>query len=526
MFNLFLRSNNFKEIKNTSGRYHDVVLDRNVFPFSFECYCTCVVLRCTHIYMYLFAVSHLLFFSPLLFFFVCVFLWFSNYEQCSIVEAMCNVEGPPLKRRRPQPLPETEPRPIYLDYNATTPLCDEAWEAMAAVRRVWGNPSSTHPYGLAARFALDAAREKVRRALFAPSVESIIFTSGGTESNNLAIVGAAWAVREEHAARRIIVSTNVEHPAVEKVLLSLKEKSGQQFEIVVAPVDRRTGLLNPEDLRRTLREIEGGAQQVALVTVMFANNELGSVNDIGALVRVTKEECGQACCFHTDAAQALGKVPVQVEDLGVDLLSVCGHKFYAPKGSGALYIRPGTRVRNTTFGAGHERGIRPGTENVLVDTGMAAALLLAVENMERFTGQMRATRDELSVRLREALSDFNMDYEVNGDLSVALPNTLNCAVFKRVPDKKAGLPVTYISAARLIMTVGDQVCMSAGSACHSTADGAEIEVSGPLKAVGVTLERAIGTLRLSTGRETTLDDVRRAAKIIARHAAQQFAQDL
>ncbi|EPY33835.1 cysteine desulfurase [Strigomonas culicis] len=293
----------------------------------------------------------------------------------------------------------------------------------------------------------------------------------------------------------------------------------------MAPVNAKTGRLDADLLERFLtEEVPGGPEHVALVTVMFANNELGSVNPIQELVKVVKRVCGDDTLFHSDAAQALGKVPVHVHNTNVDLLSVCGHKFYAPKGSGALYIKPGVTIRNVTFGAGHERGIRPGTENVLLATGMAEALRLSVTRMGEFAGQMRATRDELARVLRDELAKNHMDYVVNGDISCALPNTLNCAVRKHVANHKSGEAFTYISAQRLIIAIGDQVCISAGSACHSTAGDAEIEVSAPLRAVGVDLNRAIGTLRISTGRDTTIEEVRRAARIIARQAAQQFAE--
>lgn len=445
---------------------------------------------------------------------------------------MCNVEGPPLKKQRPQPLHPTEPVPIYLDYNATTPLGKEAWEAMCRVQTVWGNPSSSHPYGLAAKFELEEARRKVQRALNAPVTESIIFTSGGTESNNLAILGGVGALRTKHPRRRYIVSTNVEHPAVEEVLKFVRgslarqdvNTEGTPVEIIRVAVNPKTGQLDPETLRQTLQGVPGGPDSVALVSVMYANNELGSVNPVRELCAATKEICGASCLFHTDAAQSLGKVLVDVMDDNVDLLSVCGHKFNGPKGVGALYIKPGIEIRNVSFGAGHEHGIRPGTENVLLAAGMADALLFACTNLTTIAERMRETRDELCRVLKRELHLHDMDFSVNGDLSIALPNTLNCAVYKKRRNGATGLPVSYISAQRLIMSVGDRVCMSAGSACHSSADAeVNIEVSAPLKAVGVDLNRAIGTLRLSTGRSTTLEEVRRAGKIIARHAAQQFA---
>ncbi|KAG5492704.1 hypothetical protein JKF63_01284 [Porcisia hertigi] len=454
---------------------------------------------------------------------------------------MCNAQGPPLKRRKPQPLPETEPLPIYLDYNATTPLCEEAWHAICRVHNAWGNPSSTHPYGLAAKYELEEARKKIQRSLNAQVPESIIFTSGGTESNNLAMIGGTAALRQKQRHRRYVVSTNVEHPAVEEVLKFMNgsdmRRSGDAaitddaevasrtaVETVSVAVNPQTGCLDAPSLRAALETLPGGPESAALVSVMFANNEIGSLNDIKELCRVTKEVCGAECLFHTDAAQSLGKVPVDVQDINVDLLSVCGHKFYGPKGIGALYIKPGVEVLNILFGAGHERGIRPGTENLLLAAGLAEALFFACRNIDRFAAVMRDTRDELLRVLKVELAAHKMDLVVNGDLAAALPNTLSCALFKRIPNTKVGSPVTYISAQRLILAVGDEVCVSAGSACHSTADGADIIASAPLKAIQANVDRAMGTLRISTGRTTTMDEVRRAAKIIARRSAQQFAE--
>ncbi|GET92801.1 aminotransferase, putative [Leishmania tarentolae] len=453
---------------------------------------------------------------------------------------MCNAQGPPLKKRKPQPLSLTESLPIYLDHNATTPLCEEAWQEMCRVHKVWGNPSSTHPYGLAAKYELEEARKKVQTALNAPSPESIIFTSGGTESNNLAIMGGVLALRQGQPSRRYVVSTNVEHPAVAEVLKAIQDRdlgacgsastiddaeaaSRTPVKTVRVDVNSQTGCLDASTLREVLKGLCGGPESVALVSVMLANNEIGAVNDIKELCRVTKELCGETCLFHTDGAQALGKVPVDVQDTNIDLLSVCGHKFYGPKGVGALYIKPDVVVHNILFGAGHERSIRPGTENVLLASGMAEALLFACKNIDRFSTRMRDTRDELLRVLTVELEAYDMGLAVNGAIGFTLPNTLNCALFKRVPNRKTGSSVSYISAQRLILHVGDEVCMSAGSACHSTADeGSQILVSDPLQAVQVNTDRAIGTLRLSTGRTTTIEEVRRAGRIIARRAAQQF----
>ncbi|RNF23295.1 putative cysteine desulfurase [Trypanosoma conorhini] len=420
-------------------------------------------------------------------------------------------------------MPSTDPLPIYLDYNATTPLCEEAWEAMVRVRSAWGNPSSSHPYGMAAKFALEEARKKASDAIHAEGPETILFTSGGTEANNLAIIGGATKAYVRDPARCCVIATAVEHPAVEEVLTFLQHPNLLRREEVgfIAhrfPVDEKTGCVDPHTWRQLLLQLPGGPRSVALVSVMYANNEVGSVNPIRELVHLVKELCGAEVLFHTDAAQSIGKVSVDVSLLQVDLLSICSHKFYGPKGVGALYVKEGVQLQKLLFGAGHERGLRPGTENVMQITGMAEALHLACRNLSENAKKLRATRDELLHVIEEELAKVGMDYVVNGDIRHALPNTLNIALYK---EDGAGRR-TYISAQRLIHSVGDKVCMSAGSACHSSAE--EVSVSAPLKGVGVDLPRAVGTLRLSTGRGTSIEEVRRAARIIVRQAAQQFTE--
>ncbi|ORC92186.1 cysteine desulfurase [Trypanosoma theileri] len=429
---------------------------------------------------------------------------------------MCSIERLGLKRARPAPISSTDPLPIYLDYNATTPLGEEAWAAMTAVHNVWGNPSSTHPYGMAAKYALEQARQKVANAIEAANAENILFTSGGTESNNIAIIGGALALHEKYPKRRHIISTTVEHPAVENVLTFLQKEKSMGFTTHRFPVHVKTGCVDVDQWRQYLLKLPGGPKTVALISVMHANNEIGSINPIKELVRMVKELCGPEVIFHTDAAQSIGKIPVNVKEMQVDLLSICSHKFYGPKGIGCLYVRDGIQLKNITFGAGHERGIRPGTENVLLATGMAEALHIACKNQPKNSKNMRETRDELLRVIEEELKKVGMWYIINGDKDCALPNTLNIALYRERNNKQR----IYISAQGIILAVGDKVCMSAGSACHSAAE--KVEVSSPLKGVGVDLERAVGTLRLSTGRGTTMEEVRRAARIIVRRAAQQF----
>ncbi|EAN77196.1 cysteine desulfurase, putative [Trypanosoma brucei brucei TREU927] len=450
---------------------------------------------------------------------------------------MCSIEGPPLKKLRPQPLTPTDPIPIYLDYNATTPLCMESWRAMSAIVPFsWGNPSSVHPYGLAAKFVLDEARGKVANAIRAVTPANVIFTSGGTEANNLAIIGGFTALRERFPSRHYIITTNVEHPAVEEVLKFLerehsavvkggdrrmsggKKQQPPPVEVYRFPVDPRTGCVRTDEWRKLLLELPGGPQNVALVTVMHANNEIGGINPIDDLVKLVKEICGEETLFHTDAAQSIGKVPVNVSAMRVDMLSICSHKFYGPKGVGALYVRDGVRIRNILFGANHENGARPGTENVLLVTGMAEALHVACKNLTANAATMRNTRDELFRVIKQEVSKVGMDCVLNGDIDHALPNTLSVALFKVTDSGKR----RYISAHGLIQAVGDKVCMSSGAACHSAEEN--VVVSASLRSVGVDLDRAVGTLRLSTGRTTTMAEVRRAARIIVRRAVQQFGE--
>lgn len=448
---------------------------------------------------------------------------------------MCNVEGPPLKKHRPQLLHSTDPLPIYLDYNATTPVCNEAWIAMNGCRTHWGNPSSSHAYGLDANFVVQKARAECAEALGVVDAQHVIFTSGGTEANNLAIMGGSRAARAAAAVagststtqlydRDVIIATNTEHPAVEEVLKAMESLYRDQWITVRVPVDDITGLLTPDRLQQFLEHdlvtVHGlHPHRVALVSFMHANNELGTVHDIPKLVQVTKRVCGDGAGFHTDASQSIGKVPVQVEAFGVDYLTVCSHKFYGPKGVGALCL--GSRALKplkTSFGAGHEGGLRPGTENIILYAGMAAALTKACADVDAVAQHLRRCRDVLHNELLVELAKKpGMVLQVNGDVTVALPNTLNVAI-KYAPS------AMYISAQRLITDLGHTVALSAGSACHSSLKpGEDIVVSAPLRAIGVDVARAVGTLRLTCGRDSTPSEMRRAARFIARKAIQQIA---
>lgn len=370
--------------------------------------------------------------------------------------------------------------PIYLDFNATTPIAREVADAMVPyLYEGFGNPSSSHPYGVAARRAVDEARAQVAGLLGCRPGE-VIFTSGGTESNNLAIKGIALAGRGrgDH-----VITTAVEHPAVINVCDWLRD---QGFRVTVLPVDGQ-GLVDPADLERA---IDPGT---ILVTVMHANNEVGTVQPIAPLAEIAHNH---GALMHTDAAQSVGKIPVRVDDLAVDLLSVAGHKVYAPKGIGALYVREGVGLVPLLHGAGHEGGLRPGTENVLEIAGLGKACEIAGRDLAANEEHFRAMRDRLHEGLVAALGEEAV--RLNGHPERRLPNTLSVS-FRRV------------EANTLLSAIGDEVAASAGAACHA----GEVDLSAVLRAMEVPVEWAMGTVRFSVGRGTTAAEIDRTVAIVA-----------
>ncbi|MBN1249033.1 MAG: aminotransferase class V-fold PLP-dependent enzyme [Anaerolineae bacterium] len=370
--------------------------------------------------------------------------------------------------------------PIYLDYNATTPIDPEVAAAMAPyLCEHFGNPSSTHPYGVQARAAVDHARAQVA-ALLGCEPREVVFTSGGTESNNMAIMGAALASPGRQG--RIITSA-VEHPAVVEVCDWL---AGQGFEITTLGVDGY-GRLSPGDLARAI------GPDVLLVTIMQANNEVGTIQPIAELATIAHRH---GALFHTDAAQAVGKIPTRIDDLGVDLLSVAGHKLYAPKGVGALYVREGVGLAKLLHGAGQEAGRRPGTENVLEIVGLGQACEIAGRNPKSAGGHLRSMRDRLTAGLLRALGEAQV--RVNGHPEARLPNT-------------ASLSFREVKANVLLAEIGAEVAASAGAACHAD----EVTVSAVLRAMNVPVEWAKGTVRFSVGRFTDPDEVDRAIEVVA-----------
>lgn len=361
---------------------------------------------------------------------------------------------------------------IYLDHNATTPVAAEVAEAMwPHLTEHWGNPSSTSPAGVRAREAVDVAREQVA-ALVGAHPDEIVFTSGGTEANNLAIRGTA-AVASCHAA----LTSAVEHPATQAPLAHLRDQGWRVHEL---PVDAAS--------RVRLEEIP--TVPLGLGTLILAHNETGAIQPVGDFAEQVHSAGG---VVHADAAQAVGKVPVSVEDLGVDLLSVAGHKLYAPKGVGALYVRRGTTLAPVLRGAGQEGGLRPGTENVAGIVALGVAAELAGSLLDSEAPRQAMLRDLLWDRLAHAVPNLIRVSPAEG----CLPNTLMVAVPGRV-------------GAKVLAEVPD-LAASTGSACHSGVHSP----STALLAMGIDHDTAVGALRLTLGRATTRDEVVHAAEALS-----------
>ncbi|MBN1504343.1 MAG: selenide, water dikinase SelD [Candidatus Eisenbacteria bacterium] len=372
-------------------------------------------------------------------------------------------------------------RPVYLDYNATTPIAREVAEAMAPyLYEHFGNPSSSHPYGVAAKRAVESARAQVA-VLLGCRPSEVIFTSGGTESNNHAIKGAALA-RRKHGNH--VITSAVEHPAVMEVCGWLET---QGFRVTILPVDEY-GLVDPADLECAI------TPDTTLVTVMHANNEVGTIEPIAELAAIAHRH---GALVHTDAAQSLGKIPVNVDALGVDLLSVAGHKLYAPKGIGALYMRGGAELEKLLHGADHESDRRPGTENVLEIVGLGRACELAGVNLDQRARTLRAMRDRLHEGLERELGRDLL--KLNGHPEQRLPNTLS-------------LSFRGIEANTLLSEIADEVAASAGAACHAE----DVEISPVLQAMRVPVEWAMGTIRFSVGAYTTEEEIDRAVDVVTR----------
>jgi cysteine desulfurase len=368
-------------------------------------------------------------------------------------------------------------KPIYLDYNATTPIDPEVAAAMLPyIREHFGNPSSAHAYGVAARKGVEKARGQVAALLNCRPAE-VLFTSGGTESNNHAIKGTA----EAHCRKgKHIITSAFEHPAVTEVCEYL---AADGFEITYVPVDAH-GIIDLEALEKAITE------RTILISVMHANNEVGTIQPIAEIASMARK---RGILVHTDAAQSAGKIPVEVSELGVDLLTVAGHKLYAPKGVGALYVRNGVQLEKFMHGAGHETGRRAGTENVIGIAGLGAACEAAGRDLAANMDCMKRTRDRLQEGLLRAIADVR----VNGHPERRIPNTLSVSF-------------RGIDAGALLQSM-EGLAASAGAACHGNA----VELSRTLRALAVPVEWARGTIRLSTGKYTTQGEIDRVIEIIA-----------
>jgi cysteine desulfurase NifS len=377
-------------------------------------------------------------------------------------------------------------KPIYLDYNATTPIDPEVAEAMRPyLFEHFGNPSSSHWYGIQTKKAVEEARRQLADLLHC-NTEEVVFTSGGSESNNYAIKGTAFANREKG---NHIITSAIEHPAVLEVCEYLAEKG---FQITYLPVDEFC-LVNPQELQKTV------TPQTILITIMHANNEVGTIQPIAEIAEIAKEH---GIVFHTDAAQSVGKIPTRVDELDVDLLTIAGHKLYAPKGIGALYVRGGIRLEKLIHGADHEQDLRAGTENVLQIVGLGKACEIAKRDLEKNMVHMQKMRDLLYQGLRHELDEIKL----NGDPERRLPNTLSVS-FK---DLEANTLLAGI----------ESVAASAGAACHSDS----VKISSVLEAMQVPREYAMGTIRFSTGKMTTAEEVELAVAAFVKAARRLLAE--
>jgi cysteine desulfurase len=369
--------------------------------------------------------------------------------------------------------------PIYLDYNATTPVDPAVAEAMHPfITTHYGNPSSTHGYGHTTHEAVERARAQVA-ALLGCTTDEVLFTSGGTESNNTVLKGVAYTYR--HKGNHIVTS-QIEHPAIITPCHFLEQQGAR---VTYLPVDR-TGLVDPNDVRKAL------TPQTILISVMHANNETGTIQPIAEIGRIAREH---GVLFHTDAAQSVGKIPTVVDELGVDFLSIAGHKVYAPKGIGALYIRAGIALEPLMHGAGHEGGRRAGTENVIFDVGLGQACEVAKADLPRYQQVIRQLRDLFHQELEKRLGDRIV---LNGHQEQRLPNTLN-------------LNFRGVVGTELLEKL-PELAASTGAACHS----GQVALSSVLSAMQVSPDLGMGAVRFSLGRYTTRDEIERAVELIER----------
>jgi cysteine desulfurase len=368
---------------------------------------------------------------------------------------------------------------IYLDYNATTPLRSEVLEAMLPYfRETYGNPSSIHHFGQEAKKGVEEAREKVARLIHASPME-IVFTGGGTEADNLAIKGVASINRKKG---RHIITSLIEHHAVLNTCQHL-EKEG--FRVTYLPVDHY-GMIDPEEVKNAV------TSETILITLMHSNNEVGTIQPIEEISKIAKN---RGILFHTDAIQSIGKIPVDVKTLGIDLLSMSAHKVYGPKGVGALFIRKGTPMESQVHGGHHEMNRRAGTENVAGITGFGKAVELASVELEKNVETMKILRDYFWDKIQQRIDHVHL----NGHPLKRLPNTLHVSF-------------EFIEGESIIINLDLQgIAASTGSACTSGA----LDASHVLLAMGMDPRLAQGSLRLSLGRGTTQEEIDQTIEVLA-----------
>lgn len=367
---------------------------------------------------------------------------------------------------------------IYMDHSATTPVAPEVLQAMLPYfAERFGNASSLHSFGLEAREAIEDARERVAKLINAEPSE-IYFTSGGTESDNIALKGIAFKNRKNG---RHIITSSFEHPAILEVCRALAK---MDYDVTYLPVTRE-GLIEPDGVREAIRP------DTILISIMHANNEIGTIEPLQEIGQIAKEK---GVLFHSDCVQSVGKIPVDVKALGLDALSLSGHKFYGPKGIGALFVRKGVKIKSIMEGGGHERGLRSGTENVPCIVGLARAADLAKETMTDEAKRLTALRDSL----RDLVLGGIDESWLNGHPTRRLPSNLNFGF-------------RYIEGESLILLLDAKgIAASTGSACSSK----KLSASHVLMSIGLKPEECHGSLRITLGRSNTLEDIRFASQTI------------
>ena len=367
---------------------------------------------------------------------------------------------------------------IYLDYNATTPIAPSVVEAMQPFfSEHFGNPSSTHSLGRATHQAIEDARNEIAE-LLGSWPDEVVFTSGGSESNNLAIKGAVN--RTGNVSEQHIIISSIEHPATTMPVRFLQRLG---CDVSICPCDS-SGVIDPADVAREMQS------NTTIVSIMHANNEVGTIQPIREIGQMCRE---RGVLFHTDAAQSVGKIATHVNELNVDMLSIAGHKLYAPKGVGALFVRRGTELEPLIHGAGHEQGLRAGTENVPYMVGLGTAARLVNRSLAETSTRLAELRDQLQKRLRDSIGP---GLRVNGENANILPNTLSV----NFPNVRG-----YELLARI-----PELCASTGSACHS----GESTLSPTLAAMGLEASEAAGTIRLSVGWQTSRDEIEKSASLL------------